>query len=36
MSVMITGINGMTGLHTAKRLLQEGLEVVGYDYNRKG
>jgi UDP-glucose 4-epimerase len=36
MSVMITGINGMTGLHTAKRLLQEGLEVVGYDNNRNG
>ena len=33
---MITGINGMTGLHTAKRLLQEGLEVVGYDNNRNG
>jgi nucleoside-diphosphate-sugar epimerase len=26
----------MTGLHTAKRLLQEGLEVVGYDNNRNG
>ena len=36
MSVMITGINGMTGLHTAQRLLQEGLEVVGYDNNRNG
>jgi len=36
MSVLITGINGMTGLHTAKRLLQEGLEVVGYDNNRNG
>jgi nucleoside-diphosphate-sugar epimerase len=36
MSVMITGINGMTGLHTAKLLLQEGLEVVGYDNNRNG
>ena len=33
---MITGINGMTGLHTAQRLLQEGLEVVGYDNNRNG
>jgi UDP-glucose 4-epimerase len=36
MSVMITGINGMTGLHTAKLLLEEGLEVVGYDNNRNG
>lgn len=36
MSVLITGINGMTGLHTAKRLLQEGLEVVGYDNNPNG
>ena len=36
MPVLITGINGMTGLHTAKRLLQEGLEVVGYDNNRSG
>ena len=36
MSVLVTGINGMTGLHTAKRLLQEGLEVVGYDNNRNG
>ena len=36
MSVMITGINGMTGLHTAKRLLEEGLEVVGYDNNLSG
>ena len=36
MSVMITGINGMTGLHTAQRLLQESLEVVGYDNNRNG
>jgi UDP-glucose 4-epimerase len=26
----------MTGLHTAKRLLQEGLKVVGYDNNRNG
>ena len=33
---MITGINGMTGLHAAKQLLQEGLEVVGYDNNRNG
>jgi nucleoside-diphosphate-sugar epimerase len=36
MSVMITGINGMTGLHTAKLLLEEGLDVVGYDNNRNG
>ena len=26
----------MTGLHTAQRMLQEGLEVVGYDNNRNG
>jgi UDP-glucose 4-epimerase len=36
MSVLVTGINGMTGLHTAKLLLQEGLDVVGYDNNRDG
>ena len=36
MTVLITGINGMTGLHTAKRLLEEGLEVVGYDNNLNG
>jgi UDP-glucose 4-epimerase len=36
MSVMITGINGMTGLHTAKLLLEKGLEVVGYDNNLNG
>ena len=36
MSVMITGINGMTGLHTAKLLLEKGLDVVGYDNNRNG
>ena len=36
MSVMITGINGMTGLHSAKLLLEEGLDVVGYDNNRNG
>jgi UDP-glucose 4-epimerase len=36
MSVMITGINGMTGLHTAKLLLEEGLDVVGYDNSRNG
>ena len=36
MSVLVTGVNGMTGLHTAKLLLEEGLEVVGYDNNRNG
>ena len=36
MSVMITGINGMSGLHTAKLLLEKGLDVVGYDNNRNG
>jgi UDP-glucose 4-epimerase len=36
MSVLITGINGMTGLHTAKLLLVKGLDVVGYDNNRSG
>ena len=36
MSVMITGINGMTGLHSAKLLLEKGLDVVGYDNNRNG
>ena len=36
MTVLITGINGMTGLHTAKLLLEKGLDVVGYDNNRNG
>ena len=36
MSVLITGINGMTGLHTAKLLLEKGIDVVGYDNNRNG
>ena len=36
MSVLITGINGMTGLHTAKSLLEKGIDVVGYDNNRIG
>jgi len=36
MSVLITGINGMIGLHTAKLMLAEGLGVVGYDQNRNG
>jgi len=36
MSVLVTGVNGMTGLHTAKLLLQEGLDIVGYDNNRNG
>ena len=36
MSVLVTGVNGLTGLHTAKLLLQKGLDVVGYDNNRNG
>ncbi len=36
MSVLVTGVNGLVGLHTAKILLDEGLEVVGYDQNRSG
>ena len=36
MSVLITGINGMSGLHTAKLLLEKGIDVVGYDNNRNG
>jgi UDP-glucose 4-epimerase len=36
MSILVTGINGMTGLHTAKLLLEKGLDVVGYDNNRNG
>ncbi len=36
MSVLVTGVNGLIGLHTAKILLDEGFEVVGYDQNRWG
>jgi len=31
MSVLVTGVNGLVGLHMAKILLGEGFEVVGYD-----
>jgi nucleoside-diphosphate-sugar epimerase len=34
MAVLVTGVNGLIGLHTAKILLYEGFEVVGYDQNR--
>ncbi len=36
MAVLVTGINGLVGLHTARILLDEGFEVVGYDQNRSG
>ena len=36
MAVLVTGVNGLLGLHTARILLDEGLEVVGYDQNRSG
>jgi UDP-glucose 4-epimerase len=36
MSILVTGINGMTGLHTAKILLEKGFAVVGYDNCSKG
>jgi nucleoside-diphosphate-sugar epimerase len=36
MSVLVTGVNGLVGLHTAKLLLDEDFEVVGYDQNRSG
>lgn len=36
MSILVTGINGMIGLHTAKLLLEKGQAVVGYDNNRNG
>ena len=36
MSVLITGLNGLVGIHTAKILLEDGFEVVGYDSNRSG
>jgi nucleoside-diphosphate-sugar epimerase len=35
-SVLVTGVNGLIGLHTARILLDEGYEVVGYDQNRWG
>jgi len=31
MSVLVTGVNCLVGLHMAKILLGEGFEVVGYD-----
>ena len=36
MSVLVTGVNGLVGVHTAKILLEEGFKVVGYDTNRSG
>ena len=36
MSVLITGVNGLTGIHTANVLISEGIKVVGYDNNRSG
>jgi nucleoside-diphosphate-sugar epimerase len=36
MSILVTGVNGLVGLHTAKILLDEGFKVVGYDQNRSG
>jgi len=36
MAVLVTGVNGLTGLHTAKLLLEKGIDVVGYDNNRNG
>jgi nucleoside-diphosphate-sugar epimerase len=36
MSVLITGINGLIGVQTAKLLIEDGFEVVGYDTNRSG
>ena len=36
MAVLVTGVNGLTGLHTAKLLLGKGIDVVGYDNNRNG
>jgi nucleoside-diphosphate-sugar epimerase len=36
MSILVTGVNGMTGLHTAKILLANGHDVVGYDNCRSG
>lgn len=36
MSVLITGINGLTGLHTAKLLIEKDIDVVGYDNSRHG
>lgn len=36
MAVLVTGVNGLIGLHTARILLDEGYEVVGYDQNRRG
>jgi nucleoside-diphosphate-sugar epimerase len=36
MAVLVTGVNGLVGIHTAKILLEEGFEVVGHDSNRSG
>ena len=36
MSILITGVNGLVGVHTAQILLDKGFDVVGYDANRSG
>jgi nucleoside-diphosphate-sugar epimerase len=36
MAILVTGVNGLIGLHTAKILLDEGFEVIGYDQNHSG
>jgi nucleoside-diphosphate-sugar epimerase len=36
MVVLVTGVNGLVGLHCARILLEEGCEVVGYDSNLSG
>jgi len=36
MVVLVTGVNGLVGLHCARILLEKGCEVVGYDSNLSG
>jgi len=36
MVVLVTGVNGLVGLHCARILLEKGCDVVGYDSNLSG
>ena len=36
MVVLVTGVNGLVGLHCARILVEKGCEVVGYDSNLSG
>jgi UDP-glucuronate 4-epimerase len=36
MAVLVTGVNGLVGIHTAKTLIEEGFDVIGHDSSRSG